>query len=558
LALNTADPRQADSTPAWAIGLAAMLLIWPAIWNGYPLVFADTGTYLGQALMGYVGWDRPPFYSLFVHALHWRLSLWPVVIGQGLIVAHLLHLVLRAQRQPGPVPLVLAAAALAMLTGLPFVTAQIMPDFFTGVVVLCIWLLGFHWRGLGRWERYYLLGLTTLAVVVHQSHIPLAIGLALLSAVLLGFGRGVGAAMRGLGRMAVPAALALVGLLAVNAMAHRVISVSPFGSVFFATRLIFDGSGRAYLERHCPEIGYRICGSLDHIGREHNFFLWAPTGPLYAELGGPKAWTPEARAIILGVLAEDPIGVLAGTARNTLHQLLTIASGDGLEPWRGLPGPEPVIARYFPGEHHAYLASRQQMGELYTFVHRLTPIHAGAFCLGLVGLVVLTFRRGWSLAEFALAVLLLAAIVGNAAITGGLSGPADRYQARLLWLSPFIALVVLCGPGCGLRQRRRTADWPAPAAPADHRCTPPSTKMAVPVVRRKGVMAPMTARATSSASVTRRSGEAAACFSTAARVRPGTKSVATAAGEMVSTRTSGPSTRARDIPIVSSAALEAP
>ena len=442
-ALHAAGPHQAIQTPVWAIGLAAMLLTWPAIWNGYPLVFADTGTYLGQALIGYVGWDRPPFYSLFLQALHWRVSLWPVVLGQGLLMAHLLHLVLRLQRQPGPVPLVLAAAALAMLTGLPFVTAQLMPDFFTGVVVLCIWILGFHWHALGRGERIYLLGLATLATVVHQSHIPLAIGLALVSALLLSVGRGLVPAMRGLGRMLAPPALAVVALLAVNAVAHRVISVSPFGSVFLATRLIFDGSGREYLERNCPEVGFRICGALDRIGTEHNLFLWTLTGPLYTDLGGPKGWTPEARAIIRGVIADDPLGVLADTARNTLHQLVTTASGDGLEAWRGQPGPEPVIARFFPREREAYLGSRQQRGELRPFVHSLTPIHLGAFVLGLAGLLALAFRRGWSLPELALAVLLVAAVIGNAAITGGLSGPADRYQARLLWLSLFVALVVL-------------------------------------------------------------------------------------------------------------------
>ncbi|MBL6080867.1 hypothetical protein JMJ56_22905 [Belnapia sp. T18] len=433
----------AETTPPWAIGLAAILLVWPAVWNGYPLVFADTGTYLGQALMGYVGWDRPPFYSLFIHALHWRVSLWPVVIGQGLMVAHLLHLVLRVQRQPGPVPLVVAAAALAMLTGLPFVVAQIMPDFFTGVVMLCIWLVGFHWRALGRGERFYLLGLTTLAVVVHQSHVPFAIGLAVVSALLLGVGRGAVAAMRGLGRMLAPTALAVVALLAVNFIAHRVVSVSPFGSVFLATRLIFDGAGRDYLERRCPEIGFRICGALDRIGTEHNLFLWTLDGPLYTDLGGPKVWTQEARAIIRGVIAEDPIGVLTDAARNTLHQLVTTASGDGLGPWRNLPGPEPLIARYFPREHGAYVDSRQQLGELHPFVQGLTPLHVGAFCLGLAGLLVLAFRRRWSLPELALAVLMVAAVIGNAAITGGLSGLADRYQARLIWLSLFVALVVL-------------------------------------------------------------------------------------------------------------------
>jgi hypothetical protein len=41
-----------------AIALAATLLLWPALWNGYPLVFSDTGTYVAQAIEHYAGWDR--------------------------------------------------------------------------------------------------------------------------------------------------------------------------------------------------------------------------------------------------------------------------------------------------------------------------------------------------------------------------------------------------------------------------------------------------------------------------------------------------------------------
>ena len=48
----------------------------------------------------------------------------------------------------------------------------------------------------------------------------------------------------------------------------------------------------------------------------------------------------------------------------------------------------------------------------------------------------------------------LAAAVGNAAITGGLSGPAVRYQARLAWLFAFapVALVVAAPAGASIRQ----------------------------------------------------------------------------------------------------------
>src|SRR5262249_9145888 len=62
-----------------ACALAAAILLWPAAWNGYPLVFADTGTYLSQAIEHYIGWDRPVFYSLFLLPLHMTLTTWPVI-----------------------------------------------------------------------------------------------------------------------------------------------------------------------------------------------------------------------------------------------------------------------------------------------------------------------------------------------------------------------------------------------------------------------------------------------------------------------------------------------
>jgi hypothetical protein len=52
------------SETTFAVLFAATLLLWPAFWNGYPLVFSDTGTYLTQAIERYVGWDRPIFYRI--------------------------------------------------------------------------------------------------------------------------------------------------------------------------------------------------------------------------------------------------------------------------------------------------------------------------------------------------------------------------------------------------------------------------------------------------------------------------------------------------------------
>jgi hypothetical protein len=56
--------------------LGGLILGWPAYVNGYPLVFADTGNYIGQVKLHFIGWTAPPFYSAFLSATDLGLSLW--------------------------------------------------------------------------------------------------------------------------------------------------------------------------------------------------------------------------------------------------------------------------------------------------------------------------------------------------------------------------------------------------------------------------------------------------------------------------------------------------
>jgi hypothetical protein len=437
-----AAPSPARQRPAARLGalvLAAAMLVWPAFWNGYPLIFADTGTYLGQALLVYLGWDRPPFYSVFLLATHWRLSLWGPVLAQGLILAHLLSLTLRAVGRPDSWLLLATAAALSALTGLSWLAAQLIPDVFTGVVVLALWLLGFKAPSLSAGERLWVMLLAAAAVAFHQSHLPLALGLALCGAALLLWRRGPRLALRGAARMAAPAVLAGCAMVAVNLAGHGRASPSPFGSVFLATRLIYDGPGMDMLRRTCPDAGWRICPVIDRLGPHHNAFLWEPASPLHSELGGPKAWAAEASAVVAAVVREAPGAVALGVAWNTLEQFRLLDTGDGLEPWPGVPGPEPLIARFFPHELGRFLAGRQQRGLLLPDAQAVAPLHRAVALGGLLALLALPalLRRRLGFADVALVVLVLAAAAGNAAITGGLSGPAVRYQARLAWLFAF-------------------------------------------------------------------------------------------------------------------------
>ena len=67
-------------------------------------------------------------------------------------------------------------------------------------------------------------------------------------------------------------------------------------------------------------------------------------------------------------------------------------------------------------------------------------VQGGCGPAGVVACALLLFaalRRRAPCGGLLLAVLLVLPV--SAAITGGLSGPHDRYQARIMWLPPFVA-----------------------------------------------------------------------------------------------------------------------
>jgi uncharacterized membrane protein YfcA len=82
--------------------------------------------------------------------------------------------------------------------------------------------------------------------------------------------------------------------------------------------------------------------------------------------------------------------------------------------------------------------------------------------LSVGGLLALLLRRRLGRPELEALAILTAGLLANAAIFGGLSAPADRYQARLVWLLPLLLALVWLG-----RRRahdRGAAPWPRGAA----------------------------------------------------------------------------------------------
>src|SRR5215211_6339668 len=80
----------------WVIAICLMLLalLAPALWNGFPLLFADTGGYIARPFERTLLLGRSALYGTFL-ASGIRLDFWPVVLIQAAVALWIILLTLR-------------------------------------------------------------------------------------------------------------------------------------------------------------------------------------------------------------------------------------------------------------------------------------------------------------------------------------------------------------------------------------------------------------------------------------------------------------------------------
>src|SRR3569833_2823208 len=244
---------------AGAAGLAilSVMVLAVAVWNGFPLIFYDTGAYILEGLGHIFLVERAPVYADLLFLAGGDFSLWPIAILQALMISYLI-LEVACVEVPGLslLGLSMIGAGLSLFTGIAWYTGQVEPDIFTPMVILGCWLLLFRSERLGRAHLRWVLGITALAVAAHPSHLGLQGGL-LIAALLLKFAR------RWQPRLPRPnlkhGVIGLVSALALIVAGNFVLTgnffISKSGSVFLFARLMQDGIVQQLLRDSCPPSG---------------------------------------------------------------------------------------------------------------------------------------------------------------------------------------------------------------------------------------------------------------------------------------------------------------
>jgi hypothetical protein len=429
--------RAADLAWAWtsAVILPVMLLA-PALWNGYPLLQWDTGGYLARWYEGYLVPSRSTVFGLYLHFGEGS-SFWLNLGIQALATLWLLQLTLRVFGIVGPVRILGLALALVVTTALPWLASMLLTDIFAGLSILSLFLLVVHDAKISRLERLSLFLFTAFAAATHSATLAVLLGLCGAGWIVRPLLRGriaIAALARGSLTVIVGAAM----LLAANFALSGKLAWTPGGYGVAFGRMMQDGIVARYLRDHCPQAKLKLCPYRDQLPATADEFLWGKS--MFNTLGRFEGMNDEMGFITLHSLAEYPLWQAEAAIVATGNQLVSVGTGEGTNGW--IPHTYGIIERYIPAQVKAMRAAHQQHWDLnFTLINRLHIPVALASMVLVFGLFAISIwrRRVDDLALLAGTVSL--ALLGNAFVCGVISGPHDRYGARMVWVATFTVLI---------------------------------------------------------------------------------------------------------------------
>jgi hypothetical protein len=415
---------------------ATLMLLAPALWNGFPLLQYDTGGYIARWYEATLEVSRSTVYGLFVDLLT-RPDFWPVVIVQAALTVWILWLVLRVHGF-GMRVLLATVAVLSVITALPWLAGMLLTDIFAGLSVLALYLIVKRANALRGWERVALFVLVAFSAASHSATLLVLLLLLLAGLPVAVYDRCLvtfSDLARGLGALT----LGTVMLVAANYAVAGRLAWTPGGEAIAFGRMLQTGIVARYLNDYCPDPRLKLCAHRDELPRDADTFFWGES--VFDQLGRFEGMNDEMRTIVLESLVQYPWLQIKMAIAGAAEQLMSVRTGYGVDTsiWHTYG----MIERFAPAALSAMRAARQQQGKLdFDAINRLhVPVAWGAMVL-LLGVIALGVWR----ARFAdlgnLAAIAALAILANAFVCGALSNPHDRYGSRIAWLAPFILLLV--------------------------------------------------------------------------------------------------------------------
>jgi len=413
-----------------------------SFYNGFPIFYSDSNTYMLSGLELFFPADRPITYGLFIRIFSFNAtSLWTVIFFQSLILSFLIFLTVKLLLGEKRFVLysLIIILFLSFCTGLSWMSSQIMADIFTSITLLSLFLIVFG--DTKKTTKILLYFIFCISVSMHLSHVVLFSCLI----VIILFLRNWIIPPPGRKRTIVNLFVLLVLVLSAEFPMRPALDKSKY--VFFMGAMVEQGIAKQYLDEYCGTDHYMLCPYKDSLPSTCIDFVWSAKSPFY-KIGG---WSSEVRDefsdITYATLTKPKyikLHVIA-SLKATLKQIHTFDIYDGNGPFTDSTGlVYAPILKYFKPEANSYIRSKQNNWTLkgIDFFISFYKYIVAANALLLVILLVL-FRSVFTSTFKSAVVLFLFTILLSDWDLSTFSCVANRFGCKVMWLIPFLCTIAV-------------------------------------------------------------------------------------------------------------------
>jgi hypothetical protein len=468
-----------------------LLLLWPAVINGQPFLFYDTFGYMRgteRIAESVTGWrsewldypqkkadDKPSesfqedrkagnpsgkdnsvvllgrsvyYGAILLFSQELFLSFWPALLLQSACVCACVFMtinIIRRNREGDAEywPVVAGAAILTVATPVSYFASYMMPDIYAALSILALGCLVSFWRTLSGFERGFWVLFIFAGCIFHSATLLIVAGLVLMSALSRLLGAPI--SWHGIGTSALAVAAAISSEVAYSQLVKHETGHAPVRPPFVTARLIADGPGYAYLKRHCPKSDFVLCRHLESLPLESDTLLWGSHRGAGLFLLLPpderRKLAREQTRFAMSVLADRPVEVIRSSLAASWRQLRMIGLGEF--------NYDPKLRRdlallLVPRELRISQSTAAYAGRMPVRPTQMLSKIALVLAVLSIGIGSVSYRwkrKAWP-PETAFITMIVAGLLLNAIVCGALSTPHERYQARVIWLLPLLALAL--------------------------------------------------------------------------------------------------------------------
>ncbi|MDP2913311.1 MAG: hypothetical protein Q8N91_04815 [Candidatus Omnitrophota bacterium] len=426
----------------------AFILMWPAILNGYPLLFKDSAYYILARRPAI----RPIGYTFFILATSLNWSLWITIFAQSFLTSFLVmrntDAAICENKFKRLIPFAILILMCAM-TSLPKYTSWLMTDLFAGLLFLSSTLFLLSDLKIDKIAASLSI---MLSLFSHPSHVLIAI---LYFSILFFSGliyRHIipPAIWDNIKKLSSLTILILVSIGFLNFGYGGGFRLSYQNSANFTLyKFIYSGIASKTLEAYCPVKKWKLCQYQkeikEAIGKKESLFLWSPSSPIH-KTGGFENQREQNEIVFYSVKTFFP-DILKLCIRATFRQLLMINELGKVETDPSIKlGVYQTIRYKYPNDFSSFINSRRMRG--FPSRSTLAPSNTLKFQLAILILVcfsacIFIYKRKISYLLLLFSSLLFVFI--NALVFGFVTTPSHRYQERVMWIISYCLFVSVAG-----------------------------------------------------------------------------------------------------------------